>query len=213
MADKLRHFVFMESWLDDMQDWPQKDKNEAIWRIINYGIYGDVDLSEVSPKEVAWYRNIFRVIDRGSAISAENAARGSIGGGRNKVHPRERVKEALENGCTTAKQVAEYLEGEGADAAWVFKTDDWKNRNSYWKTIGIPMDSNGKSGSVKLESIGKYQNSNGIPMENIGKSRGERLENFENSNGKLLENSNHLLENHWNSNGIPMENVNDQWDF
>jgi len=35
----LRHFTFMESWLDDMKDWTLEEKQEAVWNIVNYGIY------------------------------------------------------------------------------------------------------------------------------------------------------------------------------
>jgi hypothetical protein len=50
MAD-WRYFTFMESWLDDMKDWSQEDKNEALWRIINYGIYREVDWDSIPIKE------------------------------------------------------------------------------------------------------------------------------------------------------------------
>lgn len=143
MAD-WRHFTFMESWLDDMKDWSQEDKNEALWRIINYGIYREVDWDSIPVKEQAWYRNAFRVIDNGAVISKENSARGAIGGKKNQQHDHARIEEALLAGCTTAQQVADYLEGEGSNCSWVFKSAVWKKRGAILENAGKSLESNGK---------------------------------------------------------------------
>lgn len=148
---ELRSFRFMESWLDDIEDWSQEEKNEAIWRIINYGIYREDDTDQLPGKERSWYKNVFRVIDKGGAISAENSERGKIGGKKHSKHNHDMIPEAINAGCKTAKEVAEYIEGEGADPQWVYKSTMWKN----WKDGGIPMETVGNSNGKELESNGK----------------------------------------------------------
>ena len=174
MSD-LRNFSFMESWLDDIKDWDQEDKNEAIWRIINYGIYREVDWDSIPKKEQAWYNNVFRVIDKGSAIKAANAERGSAGGKKNHTHPKEKVEEALLSGCITAKEVADYCDGTGSNPSWVFKNPFWVDRVNIWKNAGIPVDSKGNPNF----SNGKLLESNGIQLDSTGKV----LENKQDSNG------------------------------
>lgn len=166
---ELRHFTFMESWLDDMNGWSMEDKNEALWRIINYGIYGEVDWDSIPLKEQSWYRNAFRVIDKGGIISADNAERGKRGGEKNKQHCHELVPQALLNGCKTAKEVAEFIEGSGADPGWVFKVPAWKNRAEIWKSHGIPMDSKGNPDFSNGIPMGNNKVSNGKSLENVGK--------------------------------------------
>ena len=171
---ELRHFTFMESWLDDMEDWSQEEKNDAIWRIIKYGIYGEEDLDKLPAKERSWYKNIFRVIDKGYAISEQNSERGRIGGLKNAVHNHEMIVEALANGCKTAKEIAEFIEGPGASSEWIYKTSEWKNRWKLLESIGIPLE------NWKLSKIGKRQNdslsknfpleSDEAPGQNFGKS-------------------------------------------
>lgn len=181
MAD-WRHFTFMESWLDDMKDWCQEDKNEALWRIINYGIYREVDWDSIPVKEQAWYRNAFRVIDNGAVISKTNSVRGAAGGEQNKKHDSSRVPEALLAGCITAREVAEYIEGEGANPAWVFKVQGWKDRVMIWTEAGIPVDSKGNpdfSNRIPVENVGIQSESNGIPME----KKSEKIGKFVDSNG------------------------------
>jgi len=190
MAEKLRFFRFMESWLDDMEDWEQEDKNFAVWKLINYGIYGDDNLDDVPKKEQAWYKNAFRVIDKGGEISAECAAKGAHGGSKNIAHDHSRIKEALLNGCASAGEIAAYIEGPGADPGWLYKDKDWLNRISIWKSNGIPVDSKGKPDFSKKISLENPKVSNEKLVENVGIPM--------ESNGKLLEKS---LE----SNGIPME--------
>lgn len=179
MAD-WRYFTFMESWLDDMKDWSQEDKNEALWRIINYGIYREVDWDSIPIKEQAWYRNAFRIIDNGAIIRKENAERGAIGGKKNQQHDKSRIKEALLAGCTTAKEVCDYINEPYGD--WLYKDKDWKNRAIIWKEAGIPMDSKGNpnfSNRNLSENVGIQSESNGIPMENKSESNGK----FVDSNG------------------------------
>ena len=192
MAEKLRFFRFMESWLDDMADWEQEDKNFAIWKLINYGIYGNDNLDDVPKKEQAWYKNAFRVIDKGGEISAECAVKGSHGGSKNRIHDHSRIKEALLNGCEEASQVAEYIEGPGADPGWLYKDSDWKNRIPIWKANGIPVDSKGKPDFSRR-----------IPLENKEVSSGKSLE----SAGIPMESNRKSLENKVDSNGIPTETV------
>ena len=183
---EFRHFTFMESWLDDMKDWSQEEKNEAIWRIINYGIYGIEDLDTIPAKERSWYRNTFRIIDKGGIISADKAIKGAAGGEQNQQHNHDMVPIALINGCTTAKAVAEYIEGPGANPSWVFKVKAWKDRVEIWKNAGIPMDSKGNpdfSNRIPMDSDGKLLENN---IVSSGKSIGKSLEtvgNFVDSNG------------------------------
>lgn len=186
MAEKLKSFRFMESWLDDMVDWEQEDKNFAIWKIINYGIYGDDNLDDVPVKERAWYKNAFRVIDKGGEISAESAIKGAHGGKKNQVHDHSRVREALLSGCEKAEEVAAFIEGPGASAAWLYKDSDWKNRLSIWKANGIPVDSNGKPDFSKRIPLESDKFSNGRLSESVG--------NPMESNGKLSENNKIPLE-------------------
>lgn len=192
MGDKLKCFRFMESWLDDMEDWSQEEKNFAIWKLINYGIYGDNNLDDVPKKEQAWYKNAFRVIDRGAEISAVSAEKGAHGGSKNKEHPRERVEEALINGCEVAQQIADYLEGEGSDPSWIYKVPAWKRREEIWKANGIPVDSKGKPDFSKRIPLESQKDSNRKLLESVGIP----MESEKVSNGKSLE-----------SNGIPMEIV------
>lgn len=162
-----RHFTFMESWLEDMKDWPQEEKDKAVWRLINYGIYRDNEfLKGLSPMERAWYINAFRVIDSGKLISEESAVKGAIGGAKNQQHGSdEDVERALKAGCKSAKEVAEFLEGPGAKCSWVYKKQPWLNREEIWKSVGISVDSNGKGEVSKLENDQKPLESNQIPME------------------------------------------------
>lgn len=161
---ELRHFTFMESWLDDMQDWNQEEKNEALWRIINYGIYRDCDLSDVPLKEQAWYKNVFRVIDKGGVISAGNAVRGIEGGRKNKKHDENAIIEAFKAGCRKGKEVADYVDGEGSNPAWIYKTKVWERRKEIiaeLESSGKLLESNGKQKNSKLETVGKVLDSNG----------------------------------------------------
>lgn len=189
---ELRHFTFMESWLDDLKDLDEKDKNEALWRIIDYGIYRRVDWDSIPVKERAWYKNTFRIIDNGVAISKVNAERGAQGGKKNQTHDKSRIREALLAGCTSAKAVCDYIGEPYGD--WLYKVEDWKNRASIWKEAGIPMDSKGNPNF----SNGKLLESNQNPMENTLESVGKSLE----TTGKELENGRKIVD----SNGI-------QYDF
>ena len=202
MAEKLRFFRFMESWLDDMADWSMEDKNFAIWKLINYGIYGEDDLSDVPQKERAWYKNAFRVIDKGAEISVENAEKGSHGGKKNKTHDHEKVKEALLLGYTDAGDIAEYEGGSRQDKGWVYKVSYWKDRESLWKSNGIPVDSNGKpdfSKRIPMESNGKLLETVGIPMENDQNSNGK----YWKSKGFQWKSVEFLID----SIGIPMDSI------
>lgn len=164
----LRYFTFMESWLDDMKDWTLEEKQEAVWNIVNYGIYQDKEfLTDLPGKEKAWYNNAFRVIDSGKNISQESSERGARGGRKNKKHFDDTdVERAILAGCKKAKDVAEFLEGEGADAGWVFKKKAWKDRDKILESVRKLNNSNGK---IDNEEIGKSLESTQIPMESNGK--------------------------------------------
>lgn len=121
----VNNFIFYKDWYDKLvQEIEDEElRKDFAWRIIKYGITGELDLIEGNGFANAWLKSITDTVSRNKSSYASKVEYGTTAG-RKPSFDREQLKILIAEG-RSAKEIAIIL-GVTADA--IYHDQIWKDR-------------------------------------------------------------------------------------